>query len=134
MDKQPIGELMETTLAKVREIVDINTIIGEPIVTPDGVTLIPVSRLNFGFGSGGSDFNSKTAPASANFGGGVGAGVSIVPVAFLVVKGESVRLLNIAPPASTTVDRVIELAPEIIERVDEFLDKRKKEKKTPRDS
>jgi sporulation protein YtfJ len=126
MDKHPIGELMETTMQKIREMVDVNTIVGEPIITADGITLIPISKVSFGFASGGSDFQGKNTAAQNNFGGGSGAGVSIVPVAFLVVKGESVKLIPVAPPASTTIDRVIETVPEVIDRVSDFIKKDKK--------
>ena len=121
MDKHPIGDLMETTMQKIREMVDVNTIIGNPIVTADGITLIPVSKVSFGFASGGTDFQTKSQkenPSRGNsFGGGSGAGVHIVPVAFLVVKDGSVRLLSVTPPAGTTVDRVIELVPEVIDKI-----------------
>ena len=119
---------METTMQKIREMVDVNTIVGEPIVTADGMTLIPISRVNFGFASGGSDFPSKNPQTDKNFGGGSGAGVSIVPVAFLVVKGNSVKMLNVSPPASTTIDRVIELVPEVMDKVTEFINKDKEDK------
>ncbi len=125
MDKHPIGDLMETTMQKIREMVDVNTIVGSPIITADGITLIPVSKVSFGFASGGSDFQTKHQQQGQNnaFGGGSGAGVNIVPVAFLIVKGDSVKLLNIAPPASTTVDRIIEMVPEVIEKVNELMNK-----------
>ncbi len=125
MDKHPIGDLMETTMQKIREMVDVNTIVGSPIVTADGITLIPISKVSFGFASGGSDFQTKNQQQGQNnaFGGGSGAGVNIVPVAFLVVKGGSIKLLNIAPPASTTVDRIIEMVPEVIDKVSELLNK-----------
>jgi sporulation protein YtfJ len=125
MDKHPIGDLMETTMQKIREMVDVNTIVGSPIVTADGITLIPVSKVSFGFASGGSDFQTKHQQPSQNnaFGGGSGAGVNIVPVAFLVVKGGNIKLLNIAPPASTTVDRIIELVPEVIDKVSDLMSK-----------
>lgn len=125
MDKHPIGDLMETTMQKIREMVDVNTIIGSPIVTADGITLIPISKVSFGFASGGSDFQTKNQQPSQNnaFGGGSGAGVNIVPVAFLVVKGGNIKLLNIAPPASSTVDRIIEMVPEVIDKVNEMMNK-----------
>ena len=119
---------METTMQKIREMIDVNTIVAEPIVTADGMTLIPISKVNFGFASGGSDFPSKAPQTDKNFGGGSGAGVSIVPVAFLVVKGGSVKMLNVSPPASTTIDRVIELVPEVMDKVGEFINKDKEEK------
>jgi sporulation protein YtfJ len=129
MDKHPIGDLMDTTMQKIKEMADANTVVGAPIVTSDGITLIPVSRVSFGFTSGGTDFHGKHKPsdAPASFGGGSGAGMNIVPVAFLVVQGGSVKLLNIAPPATTTLDRVVETVPEVMDRVGDFLRERKKE-------
>lgn len=125
MDKHPIGDLMETTMQKIREMVDVNTIVGAPIVTADGMTLIPISKVSFGFASGGSDFQTKNQQPNQNnaFGGGSGAGVNIVPVAFLVVKGDNIKILNIAPPASTTVDRIIELVPDVIDKVGDIFNK-----------
>lgn len=128
----PINDLMSTTMQKIREMVDVNTIVGQPITTPDGITLIPVSKLSFGFASGGSDFVSKNHKPGENntFGGGSGAGVNISPVAFLIVKGDSVRLLPVDPPAATTVDRVIEMVPEVVDKVTDFLEKKKEDKET----
>lgn len=125
----PISDLMSTTMQKIREMVDVNTIVGQPINTPEGITLIPISRLSFGFASGGSDFVSKNhKPGEDNtFGGGSGAGVNISPVAFLIVKGDSVRLLPVDPPAATTVDRVIEMVPEVVDKVTDFLEKKKED-------
>jgi sporulation protein YtfJ len=109
--------------------VDANTIIGSPITTADGITLIPISKVSFGFASGGSDIPSKEQqPSPKNtFGGGSGAGVHITPVAFLIVQGSSIRLLNVQPPASTTVDRIIELVPEVIDKVNDMFKKEEKE-------
>lgn len=123
----PIGELMSTTLEKIREMIDVNTVVGSPITTPDGVTLIPVSKVNLGFASGGSDFSGKTAGAN-NFGGGGGSGIKITPVAFVVVQNGHVRVLPVTPPAANSLDRVIEALPDALERITEFLDKRKEEK------
>ena len=122
----PINDLMSTTMEKIREMVDANTIVGQPIRTEDGVTLIPVSRLTFGFASGGSDFVSKNQKPEgpSSFGGGGGAGVNIMPVAFLVVKDGYVRMLPVAAPPNTTVDRVVEMVPEIMDRVTDFMDKK----------
>ena len=99
--KAPLSELMDTTMSKIREMVDSNSIIGEPITTPDGVTVIPVSRVSFGFGSGGSDYGKTTE----KFGGGGGAGVKIDPVAFLIIKDGITRMMPVAVPAVATVDR-----------------------------
>ncbi len=126
MDKHPIGDLMETTMQKIREMVDVNTIVGTPITTADGMTLIPISKVSFGFASGGSDFSGKQG-ATTNFGGGSGAGVNITPVAFLVVRGTSIKLLNVSQPASSTVDRLIEMVPEVIDKVNGMMNKDDKE-------
>ena len=118
MDKHRISELMDTVMGKLHDMVDVSTVIGEPISTPDGITIIPVSKVSFGFASGGSDFSSKQQPSQAMpFGGGAGAGVKIVPVAFVVIKDGSVRIMNIEAPASTAVDRLIESAPDLIDKV-----------------
>ena len=119
-----LASLMETSMGKIREMVDSNSIIGDPITTPDGVTLIPVSRLSFGFGCGGGDYG-KQGP---KFGGASTAGVKVEPVAFLVVKEGVTRVLPVAIPAVNTVDRVIDLVPEIMDRVENFIDKKKAEK------
>lgn len=121
-----LTELMEASMSKIRDMVDSNTIIGEPIQTPDGVTLIPVSRLSFGFGCGGGDYG-KQAP---KFGGTSTAGVKVEPVAFLVVKDGVTRVMPVALPAVGTVDRVIDLVPQVMDRVESFIDKKKAEKET----
>ena len=128
--KHSLSEMMQESMDKVREMVDSNTIVGEPIQTPDGVTLIPVSRLSFGFASGGSDFAAKNQkPETKNsFGGGSGAGVKVEPVAFLVVKDGFVRLLPVAPPPASTVDRVIDAAPDLFDKVTGYIDQKKAEK------
>lgn len=125
MDRHPIGDLTEVTLSKIKEMVDVNTIVGEPIITPDGTTLIPVSKVTFGFGSGGSDIPFKNA--GSGFGGGNGAGVKIEPVGFLTICDGVVKMLNITAPANTTVDRLVELIPEIIDKVQQMIDKYKKD-------
>lgn len=125
MEKHPIGDIMEVTMAKLKEMVDANTVVGTPISTPDGVTLIPVSRITVGFASGGSEIPAKQNPGSTGFGAGNGAGVKVEPIGFLVVKEGNVRLISIAPPARTSLDRVIELMPELLEKADQFLEKRK---------
>lgn len=121
-----LTELMQSSMSKIREMVDSNTIIGEPIATPDGVTLIPVSRLSFGFGCGGGDYGKQ----SPKFGGASTAGVRVEPVAFLVIKDGITRVLPVAMPAVSTVDRVIDMVPEMLDRVDHFIEKRKAEKET----
>ena len=130
MDKQhPINELMSTTMDKIKTMMDANTIIGEPIQAGD-VTLIPVSKLSFGFASGGSDFVTKNQkPGMDNtFGGGSGASAKLEPVAFLVVRGESVKLIPVAPAPATTVDRVIDTVPEVVDKVTAFIEKQQEKK------
>lgn len=132
-NKHPINEVIGITMEKVREMVDVNTIVGQPIHTPDGVTIIPVSKVSFGFGSGGSDFITKNQPANKDnaFGGGAAAGVNIDPVAFLVVKSDSVRLLPVDPLPGGPVEKVIDLVPDIVDKVTSFMDKRKADKTEP---
>ena len=121
-----IGNLMDVTMAKMREMVDVDTVVGTPITTPDGITVIPVSRVSYAFASGGSDFRIKEKPG---FGGGNGAGVKIDPIGFLVVKDGSVRMVSITPPAGNSIDRVIEKAPELIDTIEGLLKKTKSEEK-----
>jgi len=122
--KTPLNDLMDTTMDKIRDMVDSNTIIGEPITTPDGVTVIPVSRVSFGFGAGGSEFASKHAASGSPlaFGGGSGAGVTVSPVCFLVIgKDGSANILGINAQASDTVDRLVEMIPGAINKVSNFV-------------
>ena len=126
MNEHPLQGLMDVALQRIKEMVDSNTIIGNPITMADGTMILPVSKVSFGFASGGSDFVSKNQkPEGPNsFGGGGGAGVNIAPVAFLVVKDGYVRMLPVAAPPNTTVDRVVEMVPEIMDRVTDFIDKK----------
>ena len=122
----PLSDMLGTTMDKIRAMVDANTVIGEPIVLPDGVTILPISKVSFGFGSGGSDFAGKsTAAGETPFGGGAGAGVTIQPVSFLSVKGETVRMLPVAAPASGALDRLVEMLPDLADRLSELLKKDK---------
>ena len=129
----PINEVLQTTMNKIREMVDANTVVGQPIVTQDGVTLIPVSRLSFGFATGGSDFG-KTPNVSKNFGGGAGAGVNVIPVAFLIIKDGNVRMLPVAPPAKDANSRAIEMIPEMFDKVTDYIDKKSAEKNPVEDN
>ena len=132
MEKQhPIGDLMTTTMQKLREIADVNTIVGKPILAGE-ITIIPISKLTVGFASGGSDFTSKNQkPEDDNsFGGGSGAGMNLSPVAFLIVKGGSVRLMPVAPPPGTAVDRVVEMVPDVIDKVTGFIEKQQDKDKS----
>ena len=123
MDKHPIGDLMSETMDKIRQMIDVNTIIGQPISTPDGITLIPVSKVSFGFASGGSDFAVKQSPQPNAFGGGSGAGVNITPVAFIVIKDGYAKVLPIIQEAPTSVEKLIDSAPEIIDKISDMVKK-----------
>jgi sporulation protein YtfJ len=130
-NKRPISEVIGVTMEKVREMVDANTVVGQPIHTPEGVTIIPISKISFGFGSAGSDFSTKNQPADKEnaFGGGAAAGVNIDPVGFLIVKNDCVRLLPACPGPGGPVERVIDLMPELVDKVTTYIDKKTAEKK-----
>ncbi|MEE1036352.1 MAG: GerW family sporulation protein [Oscillospiraceae bacterium] len=118
---QKLPNMLETTIQKIRELVDVNSVIGQPITTPDGVTIIPVSKVSVGFGGGGSDFvNSKGGENP--FGGGVGGGVSVTPTCFLIVKDGNVRMMPVATPANTTADRIVEMVPDTLDKLTSYLD------------
>ena len=119
--KSPLRDVMNSTMEKVREMVDANNIVGAPITTPDGVTLIPVSRLSFGFGCGGGDYGKQPDKVGA----AAAAGVRVEPMAFLVVKDGVTRMLPVGTPAITTVDRVVEMVPQVMDRVESFIDKKR---------
>jgi sporulation protein YtfJ len=122
----PLPNMMGASIEKIREMVDVNTVIGDPIRTSEGVTIIPVSKVKIGYAGGGSDFITKNYPATKDnaFGGGAGAGVTITPVAFLVIKGESVRMLPVTTPPSGSVERLVELLPELIDQLSGLLKKK----------
>ena len=117
---------MTETMSKIKEMVDVNTIIGSPIVAADGTTVIPVSKVSFGFGAGGSEFASKHAASGSPlaFGGGSGAGVSVTPVAFLVVSNGNVRTVQLVEKVSA-VDNVIASLPELVDKVAALIKKEK---------
>jgi sporulation protein YtfJ len=120
---QNLPNMLQSTIEKIRQMVDVNSVIGEPITTADGITIIPVSKVSVGFGGGGSDFVSKNMNQHENpFGGGVGAGVKVTPVAFLVIKEGNVRMIPVAAPANTTVDRLVEMVPDTLDKIAAFVD------------
>ena len=123
--KTPLNDLMRDGMDKVRAMVDTNAIVGQPISTPDGVTLIPISRVSMGFGGGGAAFgNKKDAVEEGNLSAGMGSGVKIDPVAFLVVKDGHVRVMPVALPATSTVDRIVEMVPDVVDKVSDFISKK----------
>ena len=112
MDKKtPLSDLMSATMDKVNAMVDTNSIVGQPITTADGVTLIPISKVSFGVG------------------GGAGAGVKIEPVAFLIIKDGVTRMMPVATSPKTTMDRIVDMAPEMMDKVEKIIAK-KGEKET----
>ena len=124
-----LPNMLDATIAKLKEMVSVNSVVGDPIVTADGVTIIPVSNVSVGFGGGGSDFVSKNVNHQENpFGGGVGAGVKVTPVAFLIIKDGSVRMLPVATPANTTADRIVEMVPDTLDKIAAFVDSRTEKK------
>ena len=126
---QNLPNMLENTIAKIREMVDVNSVVGDPITTADGVTIIPISKVSIGLGGGGSDFVSRHVNHQENpFGGGVGAGIKVTPVAFLIIKEGSVRMLPVAAPANPTADRLVEMVPDTLDKIASFLDSRMEKK------
>ena len=125
-NKNRLNDMMGSAMEKVRQMVDTNTIVGQPITTPDGVTLIPFSKVSIGFGSGGGDYGKQVKDG---FGGGAAAGVKIDPVAFLIIKDGITRVMPVAVPPTTTVDRIVEMVPDIMDKVEKYFD-RKEEKES----
>lgn len=128
MAEHPIEGLMNSAMQKLRELVDVNTIIGDPITTPDGILIIPISRVAFGFGSGGSDW--PTQNPKETFGGGSGGGVSITPIGFLIVSGGEVKLLQLAAQGNTG-DRLINMVPDLVDKVASLFSKEDKKQQEP---
>ena len=114
--EHPINGLMDVTLDKIKQMTDSNTIIGNPIHTADGTTILPVSKVSFGFASGGSDFVSAKAPKDL-FGGGSGAALKVTPVGFLVINKGDVKLLEFTKKSDTTADRLVGMVPDLVDKV-----------------
>lgn len=142
MSEHPIEGLMLTAMNSIRDMVDVNTIIGEPIETSNNIVIIPISKVGFGFASGGSEFSTETINEynkrdkdeqiqyKLPFGGGSGAGVSISPVAFLVIQSNNVKLLPVCH--SSAVDRLLDYVPDLIEKTNNILNKQMNDKKEER--
>ena len=138
MDKiHPVGEVLQLTMDKLREMVDVNTVVGEPISTPEGITVIPVSKVSIGLVSGGSDRMNKKQPAANaegnnGYGGASSAGVNITPQAFLVINKDNVRLLPVVPASGGALEKAVDLLPEVLTKISNLLDQRKAEKSKER--
>ena len=123
INSNPIGELMTNTMENVKNILQVDTVVGDPIYTPDGITLVPISKISVGFGGGGVEFAKKRTNANQPYGGGNATGVKIEPTGFLVIKDGVVRMINVTPPAHNTIDRLIDMVPQVMDRVDAFITK-----------
>lgn len=126
MSDHPINSLMDTSMKKIKELIDVNTIIGDPITTPDGTTIIPVSKVTYGFASGGSDLPTKKDNRDC-FGGGSGAGVTIQPVGFLSIAKGNVKFIPIEK-YDGAADRIVGMIPEAFDKISSFIKKDKTDK------
>ena len=124
MGNHPIDGMLGTTMEKIKEMVDVDSVIGKPITTPDGTTVIPISKVSYGFASGGSDFPAKSQPAKDFFGGGAGAGITITPIAFLSICNGDVKLIQVEP-FEGSADRIIQMVPD---KISETFSKKKEER------
>lgn len=127
MSNYPIEGLMNSAMNSIREMIDVNTIIGDPIETSNNIVIIPVSKVNFGFAAGGSEFNTNrlnkySENAKLPFGGGAGAGVKISPVGFLVIKDGIPKILNV--DGINVIDRAVDMIPDIINKIDSLINKK----------
>ena len=125
---EKVPNMLDSTISKIRELVDGNSVIGEPIVTGDGATIIPVTNVSVGFGGGGSDFATKNNTQNNAFGGGIAGGVKVTPVAFLVIREGNIRMIPVPTPANTTADRLLEMLPDTLDKIGEFIDSHSKKK------
>ena len=116
---QNLPNMLQDTISKIREMMSVNDVVGEPIVVGD-VTIVPISKVSVGFGGGGAD-NAKAANKDA-FGGGMGGGVKVNPVCFLVVKDGNVRMMPVPIPANSTADRILEMVPDTLDKISAFID------------
>ena len=138
INEHPIEGLMITAMNSIQEMIDVNTIIGEPIETNNGIVIIPISKVGFGFAAGGSEFKGETIDEYTKkekeeeiqyrlpFGGGSGAGVSITPVAFLIVQEEGVKLIPVSH--SSAIDKLLDYVPDLLEKVSNFINKKAEKK------
>lgn len=137
MSDHPIQGLMTTAMENLKEMIDVNTIVGDPVETPDGSVILTVSKVGFGFAAGGSEFvldggQKSTDQGQTNehpFGGGSGGGVSITPIAFLIVNSQGVRMLHL-DESTHLYEKILELAPSAIEKVQQMFSQKNGEKKS----
>lgn len=120
-----VSEVLSAAMSKVKDMVDANTVVGAPIQVTPQVTIIPISKITFGLASGGADFGAKPQKSAGSFSGGAGCSVKIVPVAFMVIQGERVRMLPIDEPASSASERLMEQIPTLVDKVSELVQGKK---------
>ena len=128
MSDNQVNNLLGVTMDKIKQMVDVNSIVGDPITAPDGTIIIPISKISYGFASGGSDFPSKVQSEKEFFGGGTGAGISINPIAFLTISNGSVKLLQI-DPYNSSADRIVGMVPDVVDKISGIVSKKSEEKK-----
>ena len=126
MANNRVADMISDSMSKIQQMVNVNTVVGEPI-NVGGTTVVPISKVKIGMGGGGSDFNGRKKDAENPFlgGSGMGCSMSIDPVAFLVITDGNVRMMPVASPANSTMDRMVEIAPEMFDKFADFLDSRK---------
>ena len=115
-----VSEVLNASLARIRDMADANMVVGQAIPVGD-TTIIPVSKITVGLASGGADFAAKTDGVDGSFGGGIGCGVSLTPVAFIIMQGERVRVVPVDEPAKTSTERLIEQLPGLIDKLSEVV-------------
>lgn len=123
MSERPIVGMMDETLQKIKEMVDVNTIVGDPITAPGGTIIVPVSKLSYGFVSGGSEFSNKKENGENLFGGGSSAGVTVSPVAFLTITNDEVKMLRVEP-TNNSIDRIIDIIPGVVDKIGSLIKKK----------
>lgn len=138
MSEHPIQGLMQTAMENIKEMVDVNTIVGDPVETPDGSVILPISKVGFGFAAGGSEFDPEVEASSNKgdgagaqvelpFGGGAGGGVSITPIGFLVVGNGQVKMLSTEGP-NQLYEKLIDLAPTVFDKIQQMMKKNQNQK------
>ena len=127
MKDQSASGILGTAIDKIRDLVDVSTIVGEPVFSAEGITIIPVSKVTYGFASGGSDFPSKSN--AELFGGGGGAGITITPVAFVVINNGNVTIKSV-PSGDNSTEKIISMVPEVVDTVSGLINKAKESKDT----
>ena len=126
MEHTPIRDILSELLSNINQIADVDTVIGTPIETANGITLVPVSKVSVGFCSGGTDFDGKVSE-KLKFGGAGGGGLSVSPIGFIVVNGDNVRFLPVESKGNGTLDKAVDLVPEVVNKIAGFFKKSKED-------